>query len=110
AAQEASAGIEETARRLRYDFLIRVARAAGCAFVATAHNADDQAETVLHHLLRGTGLAGLRGMRDARRLGEGLTLIRPMLRLSRGEIERYLVELDQPWRMDDSNADSAHTR
>ncbi|MEX1096103.1 MAG: tRNA lysidine(34) synthetase TilS [Planctomycetales bacterium] len=109
-ANEAKSGIEETARRLRYVFLEQAARAAGCAFVATAHTADDQAETVLHHVLRGTGLAGLRGMRPARPLGEGLTLVRPTLAVSRRDVEQYLRDLGQDWREDETNVDPRFTR
>ncbi len=67
---ERGLAIEETARQARYAFLARLARAVGGRTVAVAHNADDQVETVLMHLLRGAGLAGLRGMRPASRLEE----------------------------------------
>src|SRR5580658_8990241 len=60
--------IEEAARIVRYEFFERTARSVSATHVAVAHNADDQVETVLHHLFRGTGLAGLRGMRRSRPL------------------------------------------
>ena len=60
------------ARRLRYDWLTNVASATGAAWVATGHTADDQAETVLHRLLRGTGLAGLAGIPRRREAQAGL--------------------------------------
>ena len=62
AAHHASANLEATARRLRYEWLMRVAQEEGAGWLATGHNADDQAETVLFRLLRGTGLQGLAGM------------------------------------------------
>src|SRR5690606_6975014 len=61
-------GLEEAARRVRYEFLDETARAEGCTHLAVAHTADDQVETVMHHILRGTGLAGLRGVPRTRTL------------------------------------------
>jgi tRNA(Ile)-lysidine synthase len=95
---------------LRYAFLLRAAREHRCEFVAVAHTADDQAETILHHIVRGTGLAGLRGMPVSRTLGEGLTLIRPLLRVTRVEVEEYLRGLGQTFRDDPSNVDPRFTR
>jgi len=69
-ARERGLATEEAARQVRYAFLARLARAVGACTVAVAHNADDQVETVLMHLLRGAGLAGLRGMRPVSRLEE----------------------------------------
>lgn len=103
-------GIEETARDERYRFLERTAREQGCRFVAVAHTADDQAETILHHILRGTGLAGLGGMAAARPLDGGLTLVRPLLGLRRSDILGYLAQLGQAFREDESNGDDAFTR
>ena len=78
-------GVEETGRRLRYDFLRRTARARGCGRIATAHNADDNLETLLLHLARGAGLHGLAGIPPRR--GE---IVRPLLTTSRAEIGAYL--------------------
>ena len=75
-------GVEETARAMRYDFLRRTAQACGGQWIATAHNAGDNAETILLHLIRGTGLRGLGGI--ASRQGD---VIRPLLSVSRDEIE-----------------------
>ena len=63
-------GIEPAARRARYEFLKQAAGRVGARFVLTAHTADDQAETILHRIIRGTGIAGLAGMSRSRRLGQ----------------------------------------
>lgn len=102
-------GCEEGARRARYEFLEQAARQAGCAVVALAHTASDQAETVLHHLLRGTGLAGLRGIPQQRPLGLA-TLVRPLLQVTREEIAAYLAGLGQDYRTDRSNLEREATR
>ena len=78
---------EEAARELRYDFLRRAAARFGCDRIATAHNAGDNAETMLFNLARGTGGAGLRGIPPVR--GE---IVRPLLGVTRREIEAYLAE------------------
>jgi tRNA(Ile)-lysidine synthase len=103
-------GLEETARHLRYAFLREVAETHRCAFVATAHTGDDQAETVLFQLLRGSGLRGLRGIPRRRRLSETVTLFRPLLDVTRAEVEAYLTSIDQPYLTDASNADRSYTR
>ena len=110
AAVAAGDGIEEAARRLRYEFLCQAARETGCRWVAVAHSADDQAETILHHVIRGTGLAGLRGMPVSRELQPGIFLLRPLLDVSRIELRNYLAELGQTFREDSSNNDSTYTR
>ena len=103
-------GLEETARDVRYEFLRSTAVRHGCSVVAVAHTADDQAETVLHHILRGTGLTGLRGMEWSRSLGASTLLIRPMLAIWRKDIERFLEELGQDFRQDATNQDVSLTR
>ena len=83
--------------------------------IATGHTLDDQAETVLMRVIRGTGLRGLGGIyprilverEDEEGHGE---IVRPLLGIRRGELEQYLVDLKQPWREDSSNADSRFTR
>lgn len=102
--------IEETARRERYEFLCDAARQRGARYVATAHTADDQAETVLHRIVRGTGIAGLAGMRRTRPFAEGIALIRPLLTTRRADLAAYLAELDQPFREDATNAERRFTR
>jgi tRNA(Ile)-lysidine synthase len=104
------AGLEAAARRARYQRLRATAERHGARYVVTAHTADDQAETILHHILRGTGLAGLAGMPRARRLGPAVTLIRPLLGFRRAELVGYLQALDQPYREDESNLDLRLTR
>ncbi len=81
----------------------------GARFVVTAHTADDQAETILHRIVRGTGIGGLAGMSRARRLGPA-TLLRPLLGVRRAELAAYLRDLNQPFRMDASNRDMRFTR
>lgn len=79
-------GVQGEARRARYAALAEWAGVSGFAFVATAHHADDQAETLLMRLMRGSGLAGLSGVRAARPLGSGVSLIRPLLTWRREEL------------------------
>ncbi len=102
-------GIEETARRVRYAFLSETAGRLGARFVATAHTADDQAETILHRIVRGTGIVGLAGMSRSRPFGP-VTLLRPLLSIRRHELLEYLSDLGQPFREDPSNADRRFTR
>jgi tRNA(Ile)-lysidine synthase len=102
--------LESAARRLRYEWLTGVAGDCGAAWVATGHTADDQAETVLHRLLRGTGLRGLAGIPRRRALGEGVTLVRPLLDVRRAEVLAYLEQLGQGFRIDRSNEDRRFTR
>jgi tRNA(Ile)-lysidine synthase len=101
---------ESIARQQRYDFLIRTAKEQNCQFVAAAHTADDQVETVLHHILRGTGLSGLAGMNPSRELVCDLLLIRPLLKVSRAEIDRYAQKHKIPFREDPTNASTDFTR
>ena len=100
---------EESARDVRYVYLQQVATEQHCGFVAVAHTADDQVETLLHHILRGTGLAGLRGMPAEREFGES-RLIRPLLTVRRADVEAYLTAIDQPFRSDATNAEERFTR
>jgi len=103
-------GLEAAARGERYRFLQSAAERIGARYVVTAHTADDQAETILHRIIRGTGVAGLAGMRRARPLGEAVTLIRPLLSVNRAEVLAYLAHLGEPYREDPSNTSPAHTR
>lgn len=103
-------GLEEAGRAARYAWLKSAAQHRGARFVVTAHNMEDQAETIMYRVLRGTGLAGLAGMPRTRRLGTGLALIRPMLGIRRREILDYLNSLKQPYRQDASNLDPSYAR
>ena len=111
-AVELNLSLETAARMARYDFLARVADQHGAKIVAVAHHADDQAETVLHRLIRGTGLAGLRGMAAHSPMpgAPHLTLLRPLLRFSRRDMEQYCADCNLHPRHDTSNDDLAHTR
>ncbi len=102
--------LEAAARRERYRWLAETARSRGMRWIATGHTANDQAETVLHRLLRGTGLRGLRGIAPRRELKPGLTVVRPLLSATRAEIVAYLHELAQPYREDATNNDVRYTR
>ncbi|MFI5361070.1 MAG: tRNA lysidine(34) synthetase TilS [Elusimicrobiota bacterium] len=103
-------GLEEAGRKERYRLL--AARAARGRFdaVATGHHLDDQAETVLLHLLRGTSLEGLGGIAPKRPLRPGVELIRPLLPLTRAEVMLYLKMHELPWREDLSNHDRSFAR
>lgn len=104
------ANLEALARRERYRWLAEVARTHGMKYIATGHTADDQAETVLHRLLRGTGLRGLRGIAARRELEPGLMIVRPLLDATRADILAYLRELGQTYREDATNRDLRYTR
>jgi tRNA(Ile)-lysidine synthase len=108
-AAESKRGLEETARRARYDFLLETAGRRGARFVVTAHTADDQAETILHRIVRGTGVGGLSGMARSRPFGPA-TLLRPLLAARHDELLAYLDDLGQPFRRDSSNTDRRYTR
>jgi tRNA(Ile)-lysidine synthase len=96
---------EAAARDARYRFLRETAEALGARFVAVAHTADDQVETVLHRILRGTGLDGLRGMAVSRPLSPSTSLVRPLLKVPRNAVLDYLRQIGQDYRLDPSNAD-----
>jgi len=103
-------GIEGRARRLRQMFFVDLARETGARHVAVAHTADDQAETILHRSLRGTGLVGLAGMSVARQLCDGVALVRPLLHTSGQMVRAALMAIGQPWCEDESNTDTRYAR
>jgi len=115
AAHAAAEGLslEEGARELRYRFLFRVAREAGAQAVAVGHTADDQAETVLMHFLRGAGLSGLKGMPSRILLpvfDAEIPLVRPLLGWTRTQTEAYCREHGLNPRIDETNTDTAYFR
>lgn len=97
--------IETAARRLRYSFFERTAKNEGLSRIATAHHADDNAETVIMNLLRGSGVKGVEGIRPSRGI-----YVRPMLALSREEIEKYALKNSIDYVTDCTNLESEYTR
>lgn len=103
-------GVEAAARAERYRLLTDAAEQAGVRYLATAHTRDDQIETVLFRILRGTGLRGISGIPRSRPLSPSLSLIRPLLGCSREMIVQFLSQLKQDHRTDLSNTDRQFTR
>ena len=101
---------EEAGRVLRYRYLEEAAETFGCNKIATAHHKDDDAETVLMNLFRGTGFQGLGGIRPLRQTNTGRTVIRPLLGLSREEIEAYLEQKGCSWCEDSTNSELQYAR
>ena len=103
-------GIQEKAREARYRLLASHARSAGAPFVLTAHHADDQAETVLMRLGRGSGVAGLAGMRRTVPLADGVALVRPLLDLTKRDLLAVCAAEGLAFSADPSNEDPAYRR
>ncbi len=95
-------GLEAGLRQVRYEFFRDVCRRYDAVAVSLAHNMDDQAETVLLNLLRGSGMQGLKAMLP-RSLRDGITIIRPIMNISRRQIEEYIKINSLPYRIDSSN-------
>jgi tRNA(Ile)-lysidine synthase len=104
-ARENGMGTEEAARVLRYDFLQKTAESAGCAVIATAHTANDNAETVIMNLARGGGSRGLSGIPPVRG-----NIIRPMLEMTRDDVTEYLRENSLGYVEDSTNASDDYAR
>jgi len=102
--------IETAARELRIGSLVEIAKECNCSVIATAHQKDDNAETVIHRMLRGTGIRGLGGIRAMRVFGNGSKFARPMLCVGRREILEYLRQRGLKWREDHTNAECTYTR
>lgn len=102
--------LEAIARQLRYDFLAEVAEKFDAEYVCTAHTQDDQAETVLMRLLRGSGAEGLRGIHSARPLGLKVKLIRPLLTITRAEVLDHCQKYGIEFCNDSSNFSTTLTR
>lgn len=116
---ELPGNLEANARQLRYEALTQIADEHDATYIATAHHADDQLETLLMRILRGTSVAGLRGIAWQKTMsgttsnlkGDGpLYLIRPMLGIAQEDILALLEYLGQPWREDATNLDTDRTR
>lgn len=105
-----ASGGEAALREARYDGLLAMAREAGCTAVATGHQAEDQTETLLLALFRGTGLDGLAGMPVRRALGPGVDLIRPLLHIERDALRTYVHGARLPYAVDPTNADRSLRR
>ena len=103
-------GGESRWRKARSEFLRRTAQRLDARWIATAATADDQVETMLHHLLRGTGPAGLAGIRTERTLEDHLGLAHPMLGVWKSDLLEYLSSLGQTYRIDESNLSDRFTR
>src|SRR5246127_2173252 len=110
AATESGLNVEEAARRLRYGFFERVLADQKATRIAVAHTADDQAETVLGHIMRGTGLTGLAGIYPIVESPNGGSIVRPLLHIRRHELRDYLQACGQDWREDATNMDQTRLR
>ncbi len=108
-AREAGEGLEETARRFRYEAFERICREEGLSCVLTAHHADDHLETLIFHLIRGSGTGGLCGIAPVRRLGE-CRAARPLLSCTKSDILGYCEENGIEYILDSTNLDTAYTR
>ncbi len=105
-ASDLQLNLEDAGRRARIEFLDEMKIKYGAAAVVLAHHADDQAETVLMRLLRGSGMTGLSGMAYRNTRG----YVRPMLDITRNQIEQYLCDHGLTWREDASNSDTVYLR
>ena len=108
-ARERGKGIEETARAVRYDYFERLMRERQIPLLVTAHNADDNAETVLFRMARGSGLAGLGGIRPVRSFGDGF-LVRPLLRVTKKDVLAYCDRESLQYVTDSTNGDTSYAR
>lgn len=104
-ARENRMSTEEAGRKVRYDFFAETAQKTGAKKIAVAHHMDDQAETILFHLCRGTGVDGLSGISPVRD-----NIIRPLLSVSRADVESYLSEIKADYMTDETNAQTAYSR
>lgn len=115
-AKEQHLGLEEAARELRYQSFLQVSKqlsrsdATSQVKVALAHHADDNAETILFQMARGSGVRGMSGIRTRRQLTEHVMLIRPLLGITREQIEEYLAKRGEAYRIDSTNGDTQYSR
>jgi len=109
-ARQNKLSIETAARQLRIEALLDIARLSNCCRVATAHQKDDNAETIIQRLARGTGFRGLGGIRPAQVFPGDICFVRPLLCVSRDQIVDYLKKRSLKWRYDSTNSDCAYRR
>ena len=109
-AKKSKLSIETAARNLRIENLVEIAKSQNCDCIATAHHKNDNAETIIDRLIRGTGLRGLCGIWPAKKFAGGITFIRPLLCVTRDEIIQYLNSRNLNWCTDRTNTDFAYRR
>lgn len=109
-AKETKTSLETAGREMRREFFLEVAKKHRCHSVFLAHHADDDAETMLHNLFRGTGLQGVSGMKQVSETTNGLLQVRPLLEATRQDINDYITEHKLSYREDSSNQSTEHTR
>lgn len=109
-AKEQGKSEEEMGRVFRYQCFHEVCEKQGANKIAVAHHKNDQVETILFHMIRGTNLKGLAGMKPSSRTEEQQVIIRPLLGVERREIEQYLLECGQNWCEDYTNKDNSYAR
>jgi len=102
--------IETAARQLRIRTLLDMAKENNCTLIVTAHHKNDNAETILHRLVRGTGFRGLAGIWPQRPFADDICFARPLLSVTRNEVIEYLQKRNLKWRTDHTNADCTYTR
>lgn len=110
AAREEGCSEEDAGRRIRYRAFRQAAEKIGARKVVVAHNSNDNAETMLFHLFRGSGIRGISGIAPLRMDGDGVNILRPILCLERREVEAYLRERGIPWRKDSTNEKDDYSR
>ena len=109
-AQKSHMGIEQAARHVRHDALLQMADEHDCTYIALGQTSEDQVETSLHHMIRGTCISGLRAMQSLRSISSHVFLLRPMLGVTRSQVEAFLAEHGQMYRQDATNQDLSLTR
>jgi len=109
-AKQNKLSIETAARQLRIKALIEIAKKNKCSLVATAHQADDNAETVIHNIIRGTGLRGLAGIWPKKNFKGDISFVRPLLCATKAQITDYLEQRNLKWQTDKTNQDLTFRR
>jgi tRNA(Ile)-lysidine synthase len=109
-AKETGESLESAARRVRYEFFERVMEENGISVLATAHNADDNLETMLFNLVRGSGAKGMRGIPPVRKLSSGGVVVRPILKMAKSEILAYCESRGLEFVTDSTNFDTEYSR